>query len=147
MELLDFRKILVSQEIEVPIGVNVSAACKDHGGAGDKKVNLSIKFFDEEMQVLSPFLFSMVNFRLGEPLGLSDQNAKTVEGQFWTPLDANFVTKKKCQIAIDMVLREELDEPTEQEIEDEKEFVDPELEDQPKEEEAKKPEEPEGEDA
>lgn len=42
---------------------------------------------------------------------------------------------------IDFVLRSELDNPTELELEMEKEFVDPELENQPKEEEAKKPEE------
>jgi hypothetical protein len=57
MELLEFRKILVSQDIDVPIELIASAACKDNGGSGDKKVNLSVKFTDEDIQMLSPFIF------------------------------------------------------------------------------------------
>lgn len=43
-----------------------------------------------------------------------------------------------------IVIRPELDQPTELELEIEKEFIDPETENIPKEEESKKPEEPEG---
>ena len=44
-----------------------------------------------------------------------------------------------------LVIRDELEQPTEEEVEIEKEFIDPEAENLPKEEEAKKPEEGEGE--
>ena len=69
--------------------------------------------------------------------------SETVEGHFWKPLDANFTTSKKCSIPIQLFIREEIESPTEQELELEKEFVDPELEvnaDLPKEEESKQPE-------
>ena len=44
-----------------------------------------------------------------------------------------------------LVIRDELEQPTEEEVEIEKEFIDPEADPIPKEEEAKKPEEAEGE--
>ena len=55
MDMVKFRKILMPKDIQIPVDIVVSAACKDNGA--DFKVNLSIKFVDEEIQLLTPFLF------------------------------------------------------------------------------------------
>lgn len=145
MELMDFRKILVSKDIEIPIELIISAAVKQN--VSDMKVNLEVKFADEEIQMLKPFLFNHVKFGLEGGLGIPDQVKETVEGQFWIPLDANFNTsQKKGTLPITLFFKEALDNPTDEEKELDKEFVDPELEEEPpKEEENKQPEEENGE--
>ena len=47
MDLIKFRKILMPKDIKVPVDFTVSTFCKDNGG--EIKVNLSIKFVDEEV--------------------------------------------------------------------------------------------------
>ena len=76
-----------------------------------------------------------------ETVGVVDQKKETVEGAFWTPLSANFNASQKCTVPIHLFFKEAIENPTEEELEIEKEFVDPELEEEPKEEETKKPEE------
>ena len=60
MDLVDFKKVLVSRDIEVPIEVVISAACKQN--VSDTKVNIDVKFTDEDIQQLVPFIFNHVTF-------------------------------------------------------------------------------------
>ena len=70
MDIIDFRKLLVRKEIEVPLEVVFSTACKEQSMG--VKVNLSVKFVDEELQILSPFLLHSARFGLLDSVACQD---------------------------------------------------------------------------
>lgn len=115
--MLEFRKVLVRKEIQIPIEIIIGTFCKEQSMG--VKVNLNVKFVDEDLQMLSPFLLHSVKFGLLDSVSCQDQIVKTVEEQFWAPLEANFMADKKAKIPIHFFFREEVENRTEEDVKEE----------------------------